>query len=253
MLLVTSGPGATNAVTPLADALMDSIPLVCITGQVPTALIGSDAFQECDTSGVTRPCTKHNYLVKTVEALVPTVREAFHVAAKGRPGPVVISLPEDMLYEEASSAIPARVSITRPAPAIDAITTARSMLEGAERPMVIAGGSVWDDGSIADLSRFAASFGVPVACSFRRQRLMNNLDPHYAGDLGLGCNPALLERIRGSDCLILLGGRLSEIPAQSRINASLSGIWRKASLLKIMSNDPSSKGRGPGLTVRKLH
>src|SRR3954464_5875805 len=97
-VLVTSGPGATNAVTGLTDALMDSIPLVCITGQVPTHLIGNDAFQECDTVGITRPCTKHNYLVKTIEDLPRVLHEAFHIAANGRPGPVVIDIPKDVQF-----------------------------------------------------------------------------------------------------------------------------------------------------------
>src|SRR3954465_2903734 len=97
-VLVTSGPGATNAVTGLTDALMDSIPLVCITGQVPTHLIGNDAFQECDTVGITRPCTKHNYLVKDVNNLARTMHEAFHIASSGRPGPVVIDIPKDVQF-----------------------------------------------------------------------------------------------------------------------------------------------------------
>src|SRR5215471_7585004 len=97
-VLVTSGPGATNAVTGLTDALMDSIPIVCLTGQVPTHLIGNDAFQEADTTGITRPCTKHNYLVKSIEELSRKVHEAFHVAKSGRPGPVVIDLPKDVLF-----------------------------------------------------------------------------------------------------------------------------------------------------------
>src|SRR5262247_2910806 len=96
VVLVTSGPGATNAVTGLTDALMDSIPLVCLTGQVPTHLIGNDAFQEADTVGITRPCTKHNYLVKDVDQLARTIHEAFYVARSGRPGPVVVDLPKDV-------------------------------------------------------------------------------------------------------------------------------------------------------------
>ena len=98
VVLVTSGPGATNMVTPLTDALMDSIPLVCITGQVPTSLIGSDAFQECDTVGITRPCTKHNWLVKDVNELASIIHEAFHVATTGRPGPVVVDIPKDVQF-----------------------------------------------------------------------------------------------------------------------------------------------------------
>src|SRR5437868_6977051 len=98
VVLVTSGPGATNAVTGLTDALMDSIPVVCITGQVPTHLIGNDAFQECDTVGITRPCTKHNYLVKNVNDLSRVLHEAFHIAASGRPGPVVVDIPKDIQF-----------------------------------------------------------------------------------------------------------------------------------------------------------
>ena len=98
VVLVTSGPGATNAVTGLTDALMDSIPIVCLTGQVPTHLIGNDAFQECDTTGITRPCTKHNYLVKSVNDLSKTMHEAFYVARSGRPGPVVIDIPKDVQF-----------------------------------------------------------------------------------------------------------------------------------------------------------
>ena len=98
VVLVTSGPGATNIVTGLTDALMDSIPLVCITGQVPTHLIGSDAFQECDTTGITRPCTKHNYLVKDVNKLSSTIHEAFKIAKNGRPGPVVVDIPKDIQF-----------------------------------------------------------------------------------------------------------------------------------------------------------
>src|ERR1700719_196017 len=101
VVLVTSGPGATNAVTGLADALMDSIPVVCLTGQVPTHLIGNDAFQEADTTGITRPCTKHNYLVKNVNDLARVMHEAFYIAKSGRPGPVVVDLPKDILFNSA--------------------------------------------------------------------------------------------------------------------------------------------------------
>ena len=98
--LVTSGPGATNMVTALTDALMDSIPLVCITGQVPTHLIGTDAFQECDTTGITRPCTKHNWLVKDINQLAETIHKAFHVANSGRPGPVLVDIPKDVQFKK---------------------------------------------------------------------------------------------------------------------------------------------------------
>ena len=108
VLLVTSGPGATNAITGLTDALMDSIPLVCITGQVPTHLIGSDAFQECDTTGITRNCTKHNYLVRRVEDLPRILHEAFYVASQGRPGPVVVDIPKDVQFATGTYSLPAQ-------------------------------------------------------------------------------------------------------------------------------------------------
>src|SRR6187551_3169733 len=110
-VLVTSGPGATNAVTALTDALMDSIPVVCLTGQVPTHLIGNDAFQECDTVGITRPCTKHNYLVKSVNDLPRVLHEAFHIAANGRPGPVVIDIPKDVQFAKGTYQGPKAVSL----------------------------------------------------------------------------------------------------------------------------------------------
>src|SRR3982075_280760 len=109
VLLVTSGPGATNAVTGLTDALMDSIPLVCITGQVPTHLIGSDAFQECDTTGITRHCTKHNYLVKRIEDLPRILHESFYVASQGRPGPVVIDVPKDIQFASGAYHFPRNI------------------------------------------------------------------------------------------------------------------------------------------------
>src|ERR1700716_3275447 len=112
-VLVTSGPGATNAVTGLTDALMDSIPIVCITGQVPTHLIGNDAFQECDTVGITRPCTKHNYLVKDVNNLSRVLHEAFYVARTGRPGPVVVDIPKDIQFAKGEYTIPTEFPHTR--------------------------------------------------------------------------------------------------------------------------------------------
>src|ERR671913_1419502 len=145
-VLVTSGPGATNAVTGLVDALMDSVPIVCLTGQVPTHMIGNDAFQEADTVGITRPCTKHNYLVKDVADLARTLHEAFYVARSGRPGPVVIDLPKDVLmgkgaYAEAPQ-VPHRSYRPQTEPGAGAIRRAVQLLRGAKRPVVYTGGGV---------------------------------------------------------------------------------------------------------------
>src|ERR1700761_3445972 len=151
VVLVTSGPGATNAVTGLTDALMDSVPLVCLTGQVPTHLIGNDAFQEADTTGITRPCTKHNYLVKDVNDLARILHEAFYVARSGRPGPVVIDLPKDVLFAlgtyRGPEAIPQRKSYrprTEPDPA--RIAEAAALIAGAKKPLFYGGGGIINSG-----------------------------------------------------------------------------------------------------------
>src|SRR5690349_629559 len=148
-VLVTSGPGATNAVTGLVDALMDSIPLVCLTGQVPTHLIGNDAFQEADTTGITRPATKHNYLVKRPEDLARVVHEAFYVARSGRPGPVVIDLPKDIVINPAPYSEPAeqhRSYRPRTEPDPDQIRKAVAILKAAKRPVIYTGGGVINAG-----------------------------------------------------------------------------------------------------------
>jgi len=149
VVLVTSGPGATNAVTGLVDALMDSIPIICLTGQVPTHLIGNDAFQEADTTGITRPATKHNYLVKRPEDLARVVHEAFYVARSGRPGPVVIDLPKDIVINPAPYAEP---TFSHPSyrprtdPDMGQIAKAVALMKQAKRPMIYAGGGVINSG-----------------------------------------------------------------------------------------------------------
>ncbi len=150
VVLVTSGPGATNAVTGLTDALMDSVPIVCLTGQVPTHLIGNDAFQEADTTGITRPCTKHNYLVKNVSELARTLHEAFYVAKSGRPGPVVVDLPKDVLFAPGPYCAPDEVRHKsyrpqlRPDPA--RIAEAVEMIGRAKRPLFYGGGGLINSG-----------------------------------------------------------------------------------------------------------
>src|SRR6202047_1702003 len=149
-VVVTSGPGATNAVTGLTDALMDSVPLVCLTGQVPTHLIGNDAFQEADTTGITRPCTKHNYLVKNVSELARVLHEAFYVAKSGRPGPVVVDLPKDVLFAPGPYCALEEVRHKsyrpqlRPDPA--RIAEAVGVIGGAKRPLFYGGGGLINSG-----------------------------------------------------------------------------------------------------------
>ena len=153
VMLVTSGPGATNAVTGLADALMDSIPIVCITGQVPTHLIGNDAFQECDTVGITRPCTKHNYLVKDVEQLARTMHEAFYVASSGRPGPVVVDIPKDVQFAKGQYFVPNEFPHKGYKPRLKGdlkkIEQAVDLMLTAERPVIYSGGGVINSGPAA--------------------------------------------------------------------------------------------------------
>ncbi len=180
VLLVTSGPGATNVVTGLTDALLDSVPLVCITGQVPTHLIGSDAFQECDTVGITRHCTKHNYLVRSVEDLPRILHEAFYVAQNGRPGPVVIDIPKDVQFARGTYAGPANIEHKTYKPRLEGeparIEQAVAMMAAAKRPVFYTGGGVINSGPEASrlLRELVALTGFPITSTL----------------MGLGCYPA---------------------------------------------------------------
>src|SRR5512140_2291873 len=168
VVLVTSGPGATNAVTGLADALMDSIPVVCITGQVPTHLIGNDAFQECDTVGITRPCTKYNYLVKNIEDLPRALHEAFYVAASGRPGPVVVDIPKDIQFAKGAYSKPKDFQHRGYKPKVkgdlDKIKAAVEMMRHAKRPVFYTGGGVINSGTHAShlLRELVKLTGFPI-------------------------------------------------------------------------------------------
>ncbi|HYS77537.1 MAG TPA: thiamine pyrophosphate-binding protein, partial [Candidatus Dormibacteraeota bacterium] len=166
VVMVTSGPGATNCVTGLTNALMDSTPIVCITGQVPTHLIGNDAFQEADVVGITRPCTKYNYLVKDVRDLARVVKEAFFLARTGRPGPVVIDLPKDVTAATWTFSYPETVSLPsyRPAGRGDPrlVRRAVGMMVAAERPIVYAGGGIVNAGAAAELLELSERLNLPV-------------------------------------------------------------------------------------------
>ena len=216
IVLVTRGPGATNASAGIHIAQQDSTPLIMLVGQVARDMRGRDAFQEVNFDKMFGDMAKHVEEIDDINRLPHAMEDAFKIAMQGRPGPVVLSLPEDMLYDQLDHPqIADQVEITRPAPNADDIDQVKSMLSGAKNPIVIAGGPLWNEDSIQLLSDFAATYDLPVACSFRRQRLMDSRSPYYAGDLGLGCNPALLERIKSADLILMLGGRLSEIPSQS--------------------------------------
>ena len=177
VVLVTSGPGATNAVTGLTDALMDSIPLVVLTGQVPTFMIGSDAFQEADTVGITRPCTKMNWLVKDTKDLASTIHEGFHVATAGRPGPVLIDIPKDVQFASADYTPPAKADLGHYQPRVkgdmETITELVEALETAERPVFYTGGGVINSGPAASqlLRELVDATGIPITSTLMGQEL----------------------------------------------------------------------------------
>ena len=190
-VLVTSGPGATNAVTGLTDALCDSIPLVVITGQVPTHLIGNDAFQECDTVGITRPCTKYNYLVKTVAELPRVLHEAFHIAASGRPGPVVVDIPKDVQFAKGDYAKPNEFAHKGYRPKLkgdpDKIKQAVEMMAAAKRPLFYTGGGVINSGRAASdaLRELAKLTGFPITSTLMGLGAFPAADPQWLGMLGM--------------------------------------------------------------------
>ncbi len=223
VVLVTSGPGATNAVTGLVDALMDSIPVVCLTGQVPTHLIGNDAFQEADTTGITRPATKHNYLVKRPGDLARVVHEAFYVARSGRPGPVVIDLPKDILIGKAPYAGPvAQHRSYRPQtePDTGPIARAVALLKSAKRPVIYAGGGVINAGPDASeaLTKFAHMTGFPCTNTLMGLGSFPASDPQFLGMLGMHGTYEANLAMHGADVLLAIGARFDD-RVTGRLNA----------------------------------
>jgi acetolactate synthase-1/2/3 large subunit len=224
VVLVTSGPGATNAVTGLVDALMDSIPVICLTGQVPTHLIGNDAFQEADTTGITRPATKHNYLVKKSEDLARVMHEAFYVAKSGRPGPVVIDLPKDILinkapYQEATTQSH-RSYRPRTEPDAKAIREAVRLLKRAHRPIVYAGGGVINAGPEASrlLREFVRMTGMPCTNTLMGLGAYPAEDPQFLGMLGMHGTYEANLAMHGCDVMFNIGARFDD-RVTGRLNA----------------------------------
>ncbi len=216
VVLVTSGPGATNAVTGITDALMDSIPMVVITGQVPTALIGTDAFQEADTVGITRHCTKHNYLVKDPARLADTVREAFYIATAGRPGPVVIDIPKDVQVATAPAAAPGPIQHKTYRPQVDpdaaAIEKAVDMLAAAERPIFYTGGGVINAGPEAAqlLRELAELTGAPVTSTLMGLGAFPASDEKWLGMLGMHGTYEANWAMNKADLIVALGSRFDD-------------------------------------------
>jgi acetolactate synthase I/II/III large subunit len=215
-VLVTSGPGATNAVTGLTDAFCDSIPIVCITGQVPTHLIGNDAFQECDTVGITRPCTKYNYLVKRIEDLPRVLHEAFHIASSGRPGPVVVDVPKDIQFAKGVYSRPKDFPHTGYKPKLkgdmDKIKQAIDLMGHAKRPLFYTGGGVVNSGKAAcDLLRELVKLtGYPITSTLMGLGAFPAGDPKWVGMLGMHGTLEANMAMHDCDVMICIGARFDD-------------------------------------------
>jgi len=209
--MVTRGPGACNAAIGIHVAAQDSTPMVVLVGQVGSDMMDREAFQEIDYRRMFAPAAKWAAQIDRVERIPEYLARAFSTAMSGRPGPVVLALPEDMLSSRADVADLPRGEPVAAAADPGAVAAAHALLAEARAPLVIAGGSRWDDAACAALARFAEVNGLPVACGFRRQDLFDNRSPHYAGDVGIGINPALAARVREADVLLVIGERLGEM------------------------------------------
>ena len=217
VVLVTSGPGATNAVTGLMDALMDSVPLVCITGQVPTFLIGTDAFQEADTTGITRPCTKHNYLIKDENLIAETMHAAFHIARTGRPGPVVVDIPKDLQFKPSSytkAEDTKRTQVYKPKrlPDQSAIDAAMDLIANAKKPVFYTGGGVINAGPAASekLRELVALTGFPVTSTLMGLGCFPASDDKWLGMLGMHGTFEANWAMHDCDVMINVGARFDD-------------------------------------------
>jgi acetolactate synthase-1/2/3 large subunit len=236
--LVTSGPGATNTITGIASAYMDSIPIVVFTGQVPTALIGNDAFQEVDTVGITRPCTKHNYLVKDIDKLAFTIHEAFHIARSGRPGPVVVDLPKDIIQASTVPKFPEEIKIKSYNPTFHAnprqVKRALDMIMTAKKPVLYTGGGIILSDAAEELTAFARALQIPVTSTLMGLGGFPGDDPLWMGMLGMHGTYAANMSVANSDVLIAVGARFDD-----RVTGKLSEFAPHAKIIHI-DIDPSS-------------
>ena len=216
VVLVTSGPGATNAVTGLTDALMDSIPVVCLTGQVPTHLIGNDAFQECDTVGITRPCTKHNWLVKDVNDLARVIHEAFYIAKSGRPGPVVVDIPKDVQFATGNYVGPSNIAHKTYRPKVKpeqaAVRTAVDLMAKAKKPVFYTGGGVINSGPKASqlLRELVRLTGFPITSTLMGLGAYPASDKQWLGMLGMHGTYEANLAMHDCDVMINIGARFDD-------------------------------------------
>jgi acetolactate synthase-1/2/3 large subunit len=236
--LVTSGPGATNTVTGIASAYMDSIPIVVFTGQVPTALIGNDAFQEVDIVGITRPCTKHNYLVKDVNQLAQTVQEAFYIARSGRPGPVLVDLPKDVQSASIVPKFPEAIKIKSYNPTYHAnprqVRRALNLILEAEQPVLYTGGGIVLSDAADELRRFAEALQIPVTSTLMGLGGFPGDHPLWLGMLGMHGTYMANMAVAHADVLIAVGARFDD-----RVTGKLIEFAPKAKIIHV-DIDPSS-------------
>jgi acetolactate synthase I/II/III large subunit len=236
--LVTSGPGATNTVTGIATAYMDSIPVVIFTGQVPTPLIGNDAFQEVDIVGITRPCTKHNYLVKDVKSLAKTIKEAFYIASTGRPGPVLVDLPKDVMQAKTTYDYPETISMRSYNPNYlpnrKQVKKAARMISKAERPLIYAGGGVISSQAGEVMTRLARRHSIPVTATLMGLGSFPGNDPLWLGMLGMHGTYAANMAVNNCDVLLSVGARFDD-----RVTGKVNTFAPRAKIIHI-DIDPTS-------------
>src|SRR6476660_7909969 len=247
VVLVTSGPGATNAVTGIANAYLDSTPIVVITGQVPRHLIGTDAFQEVDTVGITRPCVKHNYLVRDPRDLAAVVREAFHLARTGRPGPVVIDIPKDVTAARASYSRLDHVSFpfsdVRAKPRQTDVARAVKAILNSKRPVLYVGGGIVNSGAEVPLHEFAETLRLPVAPTLMGLGGFQSGHPLSLGMLGMHGTYAANMSVAESDLLIAIGVRFDD-----RVTGKLATFAPQASIIHV-DIDPANIGKNVAPTL----
>ena len=225
--VATSGPGASNLVTGIADAMLDSVPMVCITGQVGTPLLGTDAFRELDVFGLTMPIVKHSWLVRSVDDLPRVVADAFRIAREGRPGPVLIDLPKDVQLADASH-LPAHVPSSvepPPAPAEAAIAEAIAALAAAEKPVVYAGGGIALGDAVQDLRDFVEASAIPTVMTLRGLGALPASHPQSLGMLGMHGTRAANMAVQESDLLLVLGRVSTTVPPASWPSSPRSPVW----------------------------
>jgi len=240
VLMVTRGPGASNAMIGVHTAYQDSTPMVLLVGQVGTDMVEREAFQEIDYRRMYSECAKWVGSIDRVDRIDEFVSHAFHVAQAGRKGPVVLALPEDVLYMTGQENPVKAAHIVQPGLDLHSFDQAMAAFTSAKKPMVIAGGGNWNSTACEALRSWANAQAVPVATSFRSQDVIDNLDPAFAGDLGIGANPALVKRIQEADILLVIGERLGEMTTAGY--SILTVPQAKAKLIHVLSG-PEELGR----------